>query len=75
MSQRPRFDYTPSSTYFIESYKAEIHCMQTQTKLFKEIIAFLFNNERKHNKYVKDYLQVAFRLTNEYTNKKWTDAK
>lgn len=75
MAQRPRLDYTLSSTYFIESYKAEIHCMQTQTKLFKEIIAFLFTNERKHNKYIKDYLQVAFRLTNEYTNKKWTDAK
>jgi hypothetical protein len=75
MAQRPRLDYATSSTYFIESYKAEIYCMQTQKKLFKEIIAFLFSNERKHNKYVKDYLQVAFRLTNEYTNKKWTDTK
>jgi hypothetical protein len=75
MAQRPRLDYTASSTYFIESYKAEILFMQTQFKLFKEIIAFLFSNEKKHNKYIKDYLQVAFRLTNEYTNKKWTDAK
>lgn len=29
MAQRPRLDYTTSSTYFIESYKAEIYCMQT----------------------------------------------
>ena len=42
MAQRPRLDYTSSSTYFLESYKAEILCLQTQTKLFKEIIAYLF---------------------------------
>lgn len=75
MAQRPRLDYSPTSTYFIESYKAEILCMQTQSKLFKEFITYLLANERKHNMYIKDYLQVAYRLTNEYTNKKWTDTK
>ena len=49
--------------------------MKTQTKLFRELNAYLVKNERKQNKYIRDYLQVAYRLTNEYTNKKWTDAR
>jgi hypothetical protein len=47
--------------------------METQLKLLREIISYLMTNERKCNKYIKDYLQVAYRLTNEYTSKKWTD--
>ncbi len=35
----------------------------------------LQENERKENKRVKDYLQMSYRLTNEYINKKWTDVK
>jgi hypothetical protein len=38
-----------------------------------EIIRFQVNEEKKHNKHIKDYLQMAYRITNEYTNKKWTD--
>jgi hypothetical protein len=49
--------------------------METHLKLVKEIISYLMVNERKCNKYLKDYMQVAFRLTNEYTNKKWADTK
>ena len=75
MAERPRLDYSPKVIYFAESYRGEIHCMKTQTKLFRELNAYLVKNERKQNKYIRDYLQVAYRLTNEYTNKKWTDAR
>ena len=74
MAQRPKLDYK-TSTYFIESYRAEINCMETHLKLVKEITSYLMVHERKCNKYIRDYLQVAYRLTNEYTNKKWTDTQ
>jgi hypothetical protein len=32
------------------------------------------SNERKSNKHIRDYLQVAFQLTNDYTSKKWTES-
>ena len=72
MAQRPRIDYS-TSNYFVESYKAEVVCFETHLRLIKEIIKFQVNEEKKHNKHIKDYLQMAYRITNEYTNKKWTD--
>ena len=43
-------------------------------KLITEVIDYQMSNERKVNKHIKDYLQMTFRVTNEYTNKQWSDA-
>ncbi len=73
MAQRPRLDTT--SSYFLDSYEAEIKCMNTLTDLFKEITDYLMLNEKRLNKQLKDYLQLTYKILNDYTNKKWTDVR
>ena len=73
MAQRPRLDTT--AFYFLDSYEAEIKCMDTMTQLVKEISTYLMSNEKKLNKQLKDYLQLTYKILNDYTNKKWTDVK
>lgn len=38
------------------------------------MIGFLMAHEKKENKHIKDYLQMTYRITNEYTNKQWSDS-
>ena len=73
MAQRPRLDTTAS--YFADSYEAEIKCMDTMTKLVREISCYLMSNEKKLNKQLKDYLQLTYKVLTDFTNKKWTDVK
>jgi UDP-galactopyranose mutase len=73
MAQRPRLDTT--AFYFKDSYEAEIQCMNTLTELIKEVSSYLMSNEKRLNKSIKDYLQLTYKVLNEYTNKKWTDVK
>lgn len=73
MAQRPRLDTT--SIYFKDSYEAEIQCMNTLTELIREVSTYLMINEKRLNKSIKDYLQLTYKVLNEYTNKKWTDVK
>lgn len=41
----------------------------------RDISNYLISNEKKHNKDVKDYLQMTYRLTQDFTSKGWTDVK
>lgn len=59
----------------MDSYEAEIKCMDTMTDLVKEITDYLMSNEKRLNKQLKDYLQLTYKILNEYTSKKWTDVR
>lgn len=73
MAQRPRLD--PNAIYFLESYNDEIKNLETMTELVKEISNYIMKNEKRLNKTLKDYLQLTYKILNDYTNKKWTDSK
>lgn len=49
--------------------------MNTLTELIREVSSYLISNEKRLNKSIKDYLQLTYKVLNEYTNKKWTDVK
>jgi UDP-galactopyranose mutase len=49
--------------------------MNSLTELTREVSSYLMSNEKRLNKSIKDYLQLTYKVLNEYTNKKWTDVK
>ncbi len=73
MAQRPRLDM--KGWYFTDSYEFEINCLQTQENLMRDISDYLIKNEKKQNKDIKDYLQMTYRITQDFTNKDWTDVR
>jgi hypothetical protein len=55
MARRPRIDHCHSH-YFLECYRAETKCLETQLKLIREIVDYLMVSEKKENRHIKEYL-------------------
>ena len=49
--------------------------MNSMIELIREVSTYLMSNEKRLNKSIKDYLQLTYKVLNEFTNKKWTDVK
>ena len=72
IGQRPKLDLN-DAFYFRESYIAETDSVKTHGKLIKDIVQLQMSEERKENNSIREYLQTAYKLTNQYVNKQWTD--
>ncbi|CDW75700.1 UNKNOWN [Stylonychia lemnae] len=73
ISSRPRIDYQ-NSNYFMESYKAEIICYETHYRLMREVVDYQMKMEKKENQSMRDYLQMTYKIANQYVNKQWSDS-
>lgn len=69
MSRRPRMN--SQSTYFIDSYKAEIDCLEKRTDLLREVIDMQMRTENAASKDVENHLEGKYRMINDHANKKW----
>jgi len=73
MAWRPKLDLQ-RSWYFRLSYTAEVRYLKTLLKLVKTAIQFQMSNEKEENRKIKDYLNLSFKMAENYRNVSWTDA-
>ena len=72
MAWRPRLDLQ-RSWYFKQSYKAEIRYLRTLLKLIQTAIQYQMSTEKKENQAIRDYLNLSFKMADQYKNMSWTD--
>ncbi|CDW83349.1 UNKNOWN [Stylonychia lemnae] len=70
MSLRPRLNL--NSTYFRDSYQAEINCLDKHTELLQVIIKNQMLIEKEENKRVHAYLDLTYKIANDQIKGKWT---
>jgi len=72
MAWRPRLDLQ-RSWYFAQSYRAEINYLEALLKLIQTAIHFQMSNEKKENQQIRDYLNLSFKMADNYKQMTWTD--
>lgn len=72
MAWRPRLDLQ-RAWYFRLSYLAEIQYLKTLLKILQTAVNFQMSNEKSENRKIKDYLNLCFKLADEYKQMSWTD--
>jgi len=70
MAKRPRLNLQGS--HFKDSYMAEIECLQTKTKLTREMMKLLMSTEKHENDLHREYIEKCYRMIYEHINKQWT---
>ena len=68
MGRRPRLE---PGVYFVETYKAEEQVLITERELVRDVVEGQMRREREENRAMKEYLQMTYRISNEYVNKQW----
>jgi hypothetical protein len=63
MAKRPRLNL--NANHFNDSYQVEIEVLRTQTKLLKEFIKMMVDNELSENNQIRESLEKAYRLMHE----------
>ena len=63
MGIRPRLNL--NSTYFRDSYEAEITCIKKHSEVMKMMIVNQMSIEKEENKRTQAYLDLTFRIANE----------
>lgn len=69
MGRRPRLSL--ESSYFIDSYDAEIACLKKQFELIKLLVDLQISLEKTESKRLQDSLNLSYTLSNEYAKYKW----
>jgi hypothetical protein len=69
MGKRPRLDL--ESSYFVDSYDAEIMCLHKQFELVKMLVDVQISLEKTESKRLQDSLNLSYTLANEYSKNKW----
>ena len=72
MAWRPKLELQ-RNWYFKQSYQAEVRYLHSLIKLLKETVNFQMTSENKENKQIREYLNLSFKLADDYTNLAWTD--
>jgi hypothetical protein len=69
MARRPKLNL--SGSHFKDSYMAEIEFLNEKTKLVRDVIKLLMNDEFKVNESVRIYIEKSFRLLHEHIQEKY----
>jgi hypothetical protein len=73
MAKRPRLDLL--SLHFEDSYKAEIECLQLQTRFMRDVIRMQMKEEFAANNFIREYLEKTFRIVMASQEGNWTYTK